>query len=63
MLLVCNAADAVAELLEHWRPAPEPRRSDRVGRLLPGSAAPQGIALQSDAAYRAAARVVASLAA
>ncbi len=63
MLLVCNAADAVAELLEHWRPNPEPRRSGRVGRLLPGSAAPQDIALQSDAAYLAAVRAIASLAA
>ncbi len=40
MLLVCNAADAVSELLGRWQPAPDGRRSARVARLLPAGPAP-----------------------
>jgi beta-N-acetylhexosaminidase len=37
VLLVCNAPDAVASLLEGWNPAPDPVRSARLARMLPGS--------------------------
>ena len=35
VLLVCNAPDAVASLLENWKPAPDPLRSARLARLSP----------------------------
>ncbi|MCE9569188.1 MAG: beta-N-acetylhexosaminidase [Rhodocyclales bacterium] len=35
MLLVCNAPDAVAQVLEQWKPAYDARRSGRLARLLP----------------------------
>lgn len=35
MLLICNAPDAVAQVLENWRPEAEPERAVRVARLLP----------------------------
>ncbi|NWG29949.1 MAG: beta-N-acetylhexosaminidase [Rhodocyclaceae bacterium] len=35
MLLVCNAPEAVAEVLTHWQPAPDPQRAARIARLLP----------------------------
>lgn len=39
MLLVCNAPDAVGELLASWRPAADTRRAARIARLLPDAAA------------------------
>jgi beta-N-acetylhexosaminidase len=58
MLLVCNAPEAVAEVLEQWRPEPragfdagsDAKRAGRIARLLPQS---PGTALASPA-YRAA---------
>lgn len=38
MLLVCNAPDAVAQVLDGWRPESDPRRAARVARLLPAEA-------------------------
>lgn len=38
MLLVCNAPDAVASLLEQWKPGCDADRSGRLLRLLPGAA-------------------------
>ncbi len=35
MLLICNAPDAVALVLDNWKPVPDPVRAARVGRLLP----------------------------
>lgn len=35
MLPVCNVPDGVEELLEQWRPTPDPERSLRIARLLP----------------------------
>lgn len=35
MLLVCNAPDAVAQVLDGWQPAIDARRGERVARLLP----------------------------
>ncbi|HUY01819.1 MAG TPA: beta-N-acetylhexosaminidase [Rhodocyclaceae bacterium] len=53
MLLVCNAPEAVGELLASWRPGSDPavatERSARVLRLLPmGDAAPDRTALYQD---------------
>jgi beta-N-acetylhexosaminidase len=35
MLLVCNAPESVALVLNHWQPQPDPQRSQRVLKLLP----------------------------
>ncbi|MFV5213786.1 beta-N-acetylhexosaminidase [Azonexus caeni] len=35
MLLVCNAPDAVAQVLDGWQPESDARRGERVARLLP----------------------------
>jgi len=35
MLLVCNAPESVGDLLERWRPVPDPIRAARLGRLIP----------------------------
>lgn len=40
MLLVCNAPDAVGDVLERWQPDVDPLRSARVARLLPTSKLP-----------------------
>lgn len=49
MLLVCNAPDAVGDLLEHWQPEFNSHRSERILRLLPTSTLP---AMQNDPHYR-----------
>ena len=59
MLLVCNAPDAVAQVLDDWQPVPDPRRGQRVARLLPRQAASR----LDSAAYRNALDTVASLSA
>ena len=35
MLLICNAPDAVADVLANWKPAPDPVRAARLARLVP----------------------------
>ncbi len=40
VLLVCNAPDAVGDLLVRWQPMPDPVRSARIARLLPTLPAP-----------------------
>ena len=40
MLLVCNAPDAVALVLDNWRPDVDPERSRRVQALLPAAPPP-----------------------
>lgn len=35
MLLICNSPDAVAAVLENWKPAPDPVRAARLARLSP----------------------------
>jgi beta-N-acetylhexosaminidase len=57
MLLVCNDPDSVAQVLDNWQPAPDPRRSRRVARLLPQQAAPAS----SNADYHLARDTVANL--
>lgn len=56
MLLVCNAPEAVAELLVRWQPLLDAARRLRVEALLPVSALfprPEWSALQADARYLA----------
>jgi beta-N-acetylhexosaminidase len=53
MLLICNAPDAVADVLAHWKPAPDPVRAARIARIMPDPASGQ------DAMRCAAARTVA----
>jgi beta-N-acetylhexosaminidase len=62
MLLVCNAPDAVAELLERWQPQPDPIGAMRIGRLVPTrrSAAWQDLVRSSE--YQAGQSVVRRLA-
>ncbi|MDK9712682.1 MAG: beta-N-acetylhexosaminidase [Sulfuritalea sp.] len=50
MLLICNAPDAVAQVLANWKPTPDPVRSARLARLVPGGR------WQQDAARYAAGR-------
>ena len=38
MLLVCNAPDAVGEVLDNWRPVIDPLRIARIEKLLPAGA-------------------------
>jgi len=52
MLLVCNAPDAVGELLARWQPSLDPRRSARVARLLPDLPATPLVELAKSVAYR-----------
>lgn len=35
MLLICNAPEAVAEVLANWRPTPDPIRAARIARIVP----------------------------
>lgn len=51
MLLVCNAPDAVGDLLNRWNVALEPERQARVGRLV-SEDAETGLALLDSADYR-----------
>ncbi len=54
MLLVCNAPDAVADVLENWRPQIDPARGKRVAALIPEKPAADWTSLQTDPVYRAA---------
>jgi beta-N-acetylhexosaminidase len=51
MLLVCNAPDAVGELLQRWQPTPDAQRSQRLLRLVPSQPAPARAEVQCDAMY------------
>lgn len=61
MLLVCNAPDAVAEVLDNWRPEINLERVQRVSSLLPTISAPDWATLQGDSYYRAAQQTVTRL--
>lgn len=63
MLLVCNAPDSVAEVLDNWQPEIDPQRGVRVEMLLPSTVALDWSALQADPAYRAALAGIARLSA
>ncbi|MFN4341995.1 MAG: beta-N-acetylhexosaminidase [Azonexus sp.] len=58
MLLVCNAPDAVGEVLTRWKPLVDARRSQRIERLLPAASAPTWEELQTDSRYRSAHQAV-----
>lgn len=61
ILLVCNAPDAVAEVLTEWKPEIDARRSKRVKALLPGQPAKAWSALQAEPRYQAALQSIAQL--
>jgi beta-N-acetylhexosaminidase len=61
MLLVCNAPEAVGDVLDNWHPEIDPARVRRVEALLPMAAATDWAALQADPRYRAARKVIAEL--
>jgi len=63
MLLVCNAPESVAEVLDHWQPEIDPARSQRVEALLPAKPAMDWAGLQADPAYQAALAGIAQFAA
>ncbi len=62
MLLVCNAPNAVGELLANWWPEPDPVRAGRIVRLLPTTAPTAKPQLVADARHRAAQTVIRQLA-
>jgi beta-N-acetylhexosaminidase len=53
MLLVCNAPDAVGELLDAWHPEADPVRTHRIAQLLPTSEPIPRQDLASEANYQA----------
>jgi beta-N-acetylhexosaminidase len=62
MLLVCNAPEAVGELLDRWRPERDPVRAARIAPLLPISAASERSCLVADPRYQAGLTAIAELA-
>jgi beta-N-acetylhexosaminidase len=62
MLLICNAPDAVGEVLARWQPLPDPVRAARVGRLLPRQPALSCAQLASEVAWQAGQSVIRRLA-
>ena len=52
MVLVCNAAQAVRELLARWQPKPDSDSARRLVRLIPKKPAQSHAALRVDVAYR-----------
>ena len=61
MLLVCNAPDAVAQVLENWKPAVDPECCKRIEALIPLEESPGWEALQVMPRYLAAQKTIASL--
>ena len=61
MLLVCNAPDAVGEVLARWHPTIDAARVRRVEALIPAGVAPGWETLQDRPDYRAALATVAEL--
>jgi len=57
MLLVCNAPDSVAQVLDNWQPESDPLRGQRIRKLLPDGA----VLALADPCYQAALAVVAEL--
>lgn len=62
MLLVCNAPDAVGDLLARWHPTLDPVRSRRIERLLPQRPAPAWARLDDDPVRLAGLAAIAQLA-
>ncbi|MFY9329719.1 MAG: beta-N-acetylhexosaminidase [Georgfuchsia sp.] len=61
MLLVCNAPDAVAELLVRWQPVLDSVRAKRCERLLPQQPAARWTALANDGRRQAALAAIESM--
>lgn len=61
MLLVCNAPDAVGQVLDGWQPEIDPARSARVQQLLEAAPAPDWATLQALPRYQAALATVSGL--
>lgn len=61
MLLVCNAPDAVAQVLESWKPIVDPECCKRIEALIPLDESPGWEALQVMPRYLAAQKTIASL--
>ena len=61
MLLVCNAPDAVAQVLENWKPAVDPECCKRIEALVPQSTSPNWTMLQTLPRYQAALETIAVL--
>lgn len=53
MLLVCNAPDAVGDLLTRWRPLPDTARASRIAGLMPTKAAISWQELKGNERYEA----------
>ncbi len=62
MLLVCNAPEAVGEVLAQWQPAVDPSIGQRIEKLLPTATALARDALATDPTYLAAQTAIAKLA-
>lgn len=58
MLLVCNAPDAVGEVLMSWQSRPDPGRAARIARLLPRQPARARAELENDVAWQAGQSVI-----
>lgn len=61
MLLVCNAPDAVSQVLENWKPAVDPECCKRIEALVPQSTSPNWTTLQTLPRYQAALETIAVL--
>ena len=61
MLLVCNAPDAVADVLDHWKPSIDGQRAQRVVALIPVGPAKSWDQLQADPVYQAAQQTIGKL--
>jgi beta-N-acetylhexosaminidase len=61
MLLVCNAPDVVADVLDNWKPEVDSLRGKRVETLIPRSPAMTWDALQKDSTYQSAQKTIADL--
>jgi len=61
MLVVCNAPEAVGEVLADWHPQIDPARGKRVAALVPKQPAMDRQALQSEPLYRASLETIARL--
>jgi len=62
LLLVCNAPDAVEEVLSNWKPEIDPDLSRRIEALLPKGDVRDWATLQADPRYQAARQTIAELA-
>ena len=63
MLLVCNAPDAVAQVLENWKATVDAECSKRIEALIPQVVSPNWAVLQAGPRYQAALKTIADLSA